>query len=115
MILLSALCGNAANASIQNSNLSKEITSPELAKGLVEDAIRDLKSNDIKKAQLHLSILNQQLPILDNPTSLESVKLLLEDVTLALKNSSINNALLHLNLIKQPAILDWCIFLYMTY
>ena len=77
------------------------ITSSESAKLLVDDVIRDLKSNDTKKAQLHLSVLNQQLPSLENSTSLESVKMLIDDVTLALNNNNINNALIHLNLVKQ--------------
>jgi hypothetical protein len=42
-------------------------TSPsEGAKVLVDDVIQDLKSNDTQKAEVHLSILNQQLPTFVN-------------------------------------------------
>ena len=49
------------------------------------------KSNDTKKAQVHLSILNHQLPTFIN--SLQSVKVLLDYAASALKNNDINNAL----------------------
>jgi hypothetical protein len=41
-------------------SISKDIPASETAKVLVDDVIRDLKSNDTKNAQLHLTILNQQ-------------------------------------------------------
>ena len=67
----------------------------EGAKVLVDDVIEALKSNDISKAQIHLSILKQQLPTFVNSTSLQSVKVLLDDASSALKNNDINNALIH--------------------
>ena len=76
----------------------------EGAKVLVDDVIQDLKSNDSSKAQVHLNILNQQLPTFVNSSSLESVKVLLDDVTSALKNNDMNNAIIHLNLVKQQLI-----------
>jgi Big-like domain-containing protein len=76
-------------------------TPSEGAKVLVDDVIQALKANDTNKVQVHLSILNQQLPTFVNSTSLESVKVLLDDVSSALKNNDINNALIHLNLVKQ--------------
>jgi hypothetical protein len=66
-------------ASSQDSNISKDIPFSESVKVLVDDVIRDLKSNDTKNTQLHLSILNQQLS-LENLTSLESVKVLMSIV-----------------------------------
>jgi hypothetical protein len=74
---------------------------PEAAKVLVDDVIQALKSNDTSRAQIHLSILNQQLPTLANSTSLQSAKVLLDDVSSALKNNDINCALVHLNLVEQ--------------
>lgn len=44
----------------------------EGAKVLVDDVIQDLKSNDTKKAQVHLSILNQELARVGNLSLLES-------------------------------------------
>ena len=38
----------------------------EGAKVLVDDVIQALKSKDTKKAQIHLNILNQQLPTFVN-------------------------------------------------
>jgi hypothetical protein len=70
-------------------------TPSEGSKVLVDDIIQDLKSNDTQKAQLHLNLLNQQLP------TIQSVKVLLNGVTLALKNNDVDNALVHLNLVKQ--------------
>ncbi|MFL6378807.1 MAG: hypothetical protein ACJ72R_15285 [Nitrososphaeraceae archaeon] len=52
-------------------------TPSEGANVLVDDIIQALKSNDTKRAQIHLNILNQQLPTFVNSTSLESVKVLL--------------------------------------
>ncbi len=72
----------------------------EAAKVLVDDAIHDLKSNDTKKAQVHLVILNQQLPALVNSSSIQPVvKVLVDDATSALKNGDINKAIVHLALI----------------
>ena len=71
-----------------------------IAKVLVDDIIQSLKANDTSKAQIHLNILNQQLPAFINSTSLESVKVLLDDVNSALKNNDVNNAIIHLNLVK---------------
>jgi hypothetical protein len=68
---------------------------------LVDDVIQALKNNEIEKAQVHLSILNQQLPILVNSSSIQSVKVLLDDVSTALKNKNVNSALMHLSLIDQ--------------
>jgi hypothetical protein len=79
---------------------SENIPLSASTKVLVDDVIRDLKSDDIKNAQLHLTILNQQLS-LQNSTSLESAKVLIDDVTLDLKNNNVNNALVHLNLVNQ--------------
>jgi CHRD domain len=53
----------------------------EGAKVLIDDAIQALKSNDTKKAQVHLSILNQQLPRFVNSSSHQSVKVLLDDIS----------------------------------
>jgi hypothetical protein len=41
------------------------------AKVLLDDLIQDLKSNDTTRAQVHLSILNQQLPTFVNSSSLK--------------------------------------------
>jgi hypothetical protein len=76
-------------------------TPSEAASVLVDDIIQSLKANDTSKAQIHLSILNQQLPSFVNSTSLQSVKVLLDDATSAINNNNINNAMEHLNLIKQ--------------
>lgn len=46
--------------------------SSEGAKALVDDAIQALKSNGTKKAQVHLSILNQELARVGNLSLLES-------------------------------------------
>ena len=73
----------------------------EGANVLIDDVIQALKANDTSRAQMHLSILNQQLPTIANSTSIQPVKVLLDDVTLALKNNDSNNAMVHLNLIKQ--------------
>ncbi|HJT47949.1 MAG TPA: Ig-like domain-containing protein [Nitrososphaeraceae archaeon] len=78
-----------------------QVPPSEGAKVLVDDVIQALKVNDTEKAQVHLSILNQQLPTFVNSTSLQSVKVLLDDVSSALKNKNINSALIHLNLVKQ--------------
>jgi len=69
----------------------------EAAKVLVDDAIEAFKSNDGRKAKIYLNILNQQLPIFVNSSSIQSVKVLLDDVNSALKNNDTNNAVLHLN------------------
>ena len=74
----------------------------EVAKVLVDDIIQALKSNDIDKANVHLSLLNQQLSSLGNSSSVQPVvKVLVDDTTSALKNGDINKAILHLNLIQQ--------------
>jgi hypothetical protein len=65
----------------------------EGAKVLVDDAVQALKSNDIGRAQIHLNILNQQLPTFVNLSSIQSVKALLDDVNSALKNKNVNSAL----------------------
>jgi Big-like domain-containing protein len=78
-----------------------QVPPSEGAKVLVDDVIQALKVNDTEKAQVHLSILNQQLPTFVNSISLQSVKVLLDDVTSALKNKNVNSALIHLNLVKQ--------------
>jgi hypothetical protein len=77
-----------------------EVPPSEGAKLLVDDLIRDLKNNDTSRAQIHLNILNQQLPTFVNSTSLQSVKVLLDDVSSALNSGDVNKALVHLNLIK---------------
>jgi hypothetical protein len=61
--------------------------SSEATKVLVDDVIQALKVNDTEKAQVHLSILNQQLPTFVNSTSLQSVKVLLDDVSSAIWKS----------------------------
>jgi hypothetical protein len=73
----------------------------EGAKVLVDDVIQALKSNDTTRAQVHLNILNQQLPTFVNSSTVQSIKVLLDDASSALKNNDVNNALLHLNLVKQ--------------
>ena len=78
-----------------------QVNSSEAAKVLLDDTIEALKSNDTSKAQVHLNILNQQLPTFVNSSSVQSGKLLLDDVTSALKNKKVNSALVHLNLVKQ--------------
>jgi len=78
-----------------------QVPPSEGAKVLVDDVIQALKVNDTEKAQVHLSILNQQLPTFVNSTSLQSVKVLLDDVSSALKNKDTNSAVIHLNLVKQ--------------
>lgn len=78
-----------------------QTTPSEGSKVLVDDIIQDLKSNDTKKAQLHLNMLKQQLPTFVNSSSIESVKVLLNGVTLALKNNDVDNALVHLSVVKQ--------------
>jgi len=78
-----------------------QVPPSEEAKGLVDDVIQALKVNDTEKAQVHLSILNQQLPTFVNSTWLQSVKILLDDTSAALKNNDVNNAIIHLNLVKQ--------------
>jgi hypothetical protein len=54
----------------------------EGAKVLIDDAIQDLKANDTEKAQVHLSILNQQLSTFINSTSIQTVKVLLYDANI---------------------------------
>jgi hypothetical protein len=54
-------------------------TPSEAARVLVDDVIHDLKSNDAKKAQVHLSILNKQLPTLVNSSSIQLVVRVLVD------------------------------------
>jgi hypothetical protein len=77
-------------------------TSLEVSKVLVDDVIQALKANDIKKANVHLSLLNQQLSSLGNSSSVQPVvKVLVDDTTSALKNGDINKAILHLGLIQQ--------------
>ncbi|MFL6433350.1 MAG: hypothetical protein ACJ71O_06420, partial [Nitrososphaeraceae archaeon] len=44
----------------------------EGAKVLLDDIIQDLKSNNTEKAQVHLSILDQQLPRFANSSSIQS-------------------------------------------
>jgi hypothetical protein len=73
----------------------------EGSKVLVDDAIQDLKSNNIKKAQVHLSIFNQQLLTFVNSSSIQAVKVLLDDITSALNSDDVNKAVVQLNLIKQ--------------
>jgi hypothetical protein len=73
-------------------------------KAMPDDVIQALKVNDTEKAQVHLSILNQQLPSFANPSSVQSVKVLLEDVTSALNSGDVNKAMVHLNLIKQQFV-----------
>src|SRR4051794_32053091 len=68
----------------------------EEAKVLVDDVIEALRTNDTKKAQMHMNILNQQLPTFVNSTSIQSVKVLLEDVTSALNSGDVNKAMVHL-------------------
>jgi hypothetical protein len=63
-----------------------------------------MKSNDTNRAQIHLNILNQQLPTFVNSSSIQSVKNLLEDVASDLKNNDMDNALIYLNLVKQQLI-----------
>src|SRR5215212_8497076 len=77
----------------------------EGAKVLLDDIIQDLKyNNNTEKAQVHLSILDQQLPRFANSSSIQSVKVLLEDVTSALNSGDVNKAIVHLNLIKQQFV-----------
>ena len=71
------------------------------AKILTDDVIQDLKSNDTKKAQVHLNILNQQLTSLGNTGSIQSSKILINDAANALKNNNSNGAIVHLELVKQ--------------
>lgn len=71
-----------------------QVTPSEGAKVLVDDIVEALKSNDINRAQIHLKILDQQLPTFVNSTSIQSVKVLLDDVTSALKNNNVNTALI---------------------
>jgi hypothetical protein len=77
------------------------VPSMEGEKVLVDDAIQALKNNDSNKAVIHLNILNQQLSVLGNSSSVQSVKVLVDDTNEALKNGDINKAILHLNLINQ--------------
>jgi hypothetical protein len=77
-------------------------TPSEAVRVLVDDVIQALKANDIKKANVHLSLLNQQLSSLGNSSSVQPVvKVLVDDTTSALKNGDINKAILHLGLIQQ--------------
>jgi outer membrane protein assembly factor BamD (BamD/ComL family) len=77
-------------------------TPSEAVRVLVDDVIQALKANDIKKANVHLSLLNQQLSSLGNSSSVQPVvKVLVDDTTSALKNGDINKAILHLELIQQ--------------
>ena len=78
-------------------------SSYEAAKVLVDDAIQALKSNDTKKAQAHLSILNQQLPTLVNSSTIQSIRVLLDDSSSALNSGNVNKAMVHL--IKQQNLL----------
>jgi hypothetical protein len=78
-----------------------QVNSSEGAKVLVDDAIQALKSNDTNRAQIHLNILNQQLPTFVNARSFESIKVLLDDAVSALNSGDLNKAVVHLNLIKQ--------------
>lgn len=73
----------------------------EGAKVPVDDAIQALKSNDTSRAQIHLNVLNQQLPPFVNSSSVQTVEVLLDDVSSSLKNNDINNAIIHLTLVKQ--------------
>jgi phosphopantetheine adenylyltransferase len=76
-------------------------TPSEGVRVLVDDAIQALKANDVKKANVHLSILNQQLPSLGNSSSQSMVKVLLDDSNAALKKNDIQVAIVHLELVKQ--------------
>ena len=91
-------------AVISTFQLPPKVTAQTPSEGamvLVDDVIQDLKANDMKKAQVHLGILDQQLPTFVNSSSIQSIKVLLNDVNSALKNNDVNNALIHLNLVKQ--------------
>ena len=61
-----------------------QVAPSEAAKVLVDDTIQALKANDISKGQIHLNILNRQLPTFVNSILLESVKVLLDDTTHAM-------------------------------
>jgi hypothetical protein len=83
------------------TNVSAQAPS-EAVKVLLDDAMQALRANDVKKANVYLSILNQQLQDLgSNSASYEPTKVLLDDATSALINGDNNKALVHLNLAKQ--------------
>jgi Tfp pilus assembly protein PilF len=71
-------------------------SSSELFKALIQDAIQELKNNDIKTALANLKLADEQVPSIgQNQTS----KIFVEEAIQELKNNDVKEALHHLNLI----------------